>query len=110
DSPRVIREDLLTSAARDHAPTASATHFFMWLAFAAPASFFSVESFSHVVLASRSHFCIKLLSAAPASFLSAASDLQVAKAVADTRHRASTSVIAFMDYPPFDRTAPALEA
>src|SRR5215467_2646093 len=64
-----------------YVPTASATHFFMWLAFAAPARFFCFESASQVVFASRSHFVMKLLRAAPASFLSAASDLPVANAV-----------------------------
>jgi len=33
-------------------PTASDTHFFMWLDFAAPARFFALESASQVVLAS----------------------------------------------------------
>src|SRR3954471_2250053 len=69
----------------------------MWLVFAAPASFLSLESVSQVVVASRSHLVMKLLSAAPASFLSAASDLQVAKAGPDMMQRASTSVSFFMD-------------
>src|SRR5262245_11777933 len=75
-------------------PTASPTHFFMWLAFAAPARFFCLESASQVVVASFSHFVMKLLSAAPASFLSAASDLQVANAgAAETRQMASANAI-----------------
>src|SRR3979409_1694016 len=69
----------------------------MWLVFAAPASFLSLESVSQVVVASRWHLVMKLLSAAPASFLSAASDLQVAKAGPDMMQRASTSVSLFMD-------------
>ena len=80
----------------DHDPTASATHFFMWLALAAPASFLSAESFWQAVVASRSHFCMKLLSAAPASFLSAASDLQVANAGAEIKQVASAGMICFM--------------
>src|SRR3954471_9057689 len=83
--------------ATDQVPTASPTHFFMWLAFAAPARFLDLESASQVVVASRSHLVMKLLSAAPASFLSAASDLQVAKAGPDMMQRASTSVSFLMD-------------
>src|SRR4029078_348344 len=86
-----------TSNARHYVPTASPTHFFMWLVFAALASFLSFESVSQVVVASRSHLVMKLLSAAPASFLSAASDLQVAKAGPDMTQRASTRVSSFMD-------------
>src|SRR3954469_22149157 len=63
------------------APTASATHFFMWLLKAAPASFLSFESAEHLALASASHFFMWLVSAAPASFLSAESLLHVAKAL-----------------------------
>src|SRR5262245_33861577 len=66
----------------------------MWLAFAAPARFFCLESASQVVVASFWHLVMKLLSAAPASFLSAASDLQVANAGADeTRQMASANAI-----------------
>src|SRR5436190_13269589 len=53
----------------------------MWLALAAPASFFSFESASHLALASDSHFFMWLVSAAPASFLSAESLLHVANAL-----------------------------
>src|SRR5262245_62292144 len=77
-----------------YVPTASPTHFFMWLAFAAPARFFCLESASQVVVASFWHLVMELLSAAPASFLSAASDLQVANAGADeTRQMASANAI-----------------
>src|SRR5215470_9542890 len=82
-----------------YVPTASDTHFFIWLAFAAPARFFCLESASQVVVASRSHFVMKLLRAAPASFLSAASDLQVANAGADEiRQTASAKAIFFMAF------------
>jgi hypothetical protein len=57
-------------------PTESDTHFFMWLVFAAPASFFATESASHDAFASVSHFFMKDVSAAPASFFSAAWLLQ----------------------------------
>ena len=80
-----------------YVPTASVTHFFIWLFFAAPASYLSVESVSQVVFASFSHFVMKLLSAAPASFLSAASDLQVANAGADEiKQTVSASAIFLM--------------
>jgi hypothetical protein len=59
------------------APTASETHFFMWLFFAAPASFFAFVSASQADLASRSHLVMKLLRAAPASFFSVADALHV---------------------------------
>src|SRR5207342_3318496 len=94
DSRRIL---IGTSNAPHYVPTASPTHFFMWLVFAAPASFLSLESVSHVVVASFSHLVMKLLSAAPASFLSAASDLQVAKAGPDMMHKASSRVSLFMD-------------
>src|SRR5689334_10021332 len=81
---------------RAYVPTASATHFFMWLVFAAPASFFSLESASQAVPASFSHLVMKLFRAAPASFLSAASDLQVANAGPDMTQTASTNAILFM--------------
>src|SRR5215510_11681362 len=91
--------DALRTACIPYVPTASATHFFMWLAFAAPARFFCLESDSQVVVASRSHFVMKLLRAAPASFLSAASDLQVANAGADEiRQTASAKAIFFMAF------------
>src|SRR5262249_48898148 len=81
----------------------------MWLAFAAPARFFDVESASQVVVASRSHLVMKLLSAAPASFLSAASDLQVANAgAAEIRQTARANAIFFMAFllgPSIDRTS-----
>jgi hypothetical protein len=76
-------------------PTASDTHFFMWLFFAAPASFFSLESASQVVVASLSHFVMKLLSAAPANFLSAASDLQVAKTGPDETRQTTRTIANF---------------
>ena len=55
-------------------------HFFMWLVFAAPASFLSAADFSQAGLAaaagaapeSFSHFLRKLVLAAPASFFSPA--------------------------------------
>src|ERR1700745_1523775 len=91
--------DALRAACIPYVPTASATHFFMWLVFAAPARFFCLESASQVVVASRSHFVMKLLRAAPASFLSAASDLQVANAGADEiRQTASAKAIFFMAF------------
>src|SRR6201997_5880025 len=91
--------DALRAACIPYVPTASATHFFMWLVFAAPARFFCLESASQVVVASRSHFVMKLLRAAPASFLSAASDLQVANAAADEiRQTASAKAIFFIAF------------
>src|SRR6516225_7196480 len=59
------------------APTASVTHFFVKLVFAAPASFLSFACPSHDFCASDWHFFMKLLSAAPASFLSSACPLHV---------------------------------
>ena len=57
---------------------ASLTHFFVKLARAAPASFFSVAArVQDDVAASRSHFFMKLVRAAPASFFSAAVPLQL---------------------------------
>ena len=52
-------------------PTASLTHFFVKLFFAAPASFFSAACASHAVLASLPHLVRKLFSAAPCRFFSA---------------------------------------
>src|SRR5579872_6401125 len=82
-------------------PTASATHFFMWLVLAAPASFFSFESASHLAVASVSHFFMKLLAAAPASFLSAESLLHVANALvvasASTAARMRVFIVASSD-------------
>src|SRR5262249_15999953 len=94
--PRLRRHSVLARRGY-YVPTASPTHFFIWLVFAAPARFFCLESASQVVVASFSHFVMKLLSAAPASFLSAASDLQVANAGADeTRQTASANTIFFI--------------
>jgi len=53
-------------------------HFFMWLFFAAPASFFALESASQLLFASLSHFFMKLFIAAPASLFSLACILHVA--------------------------------
>src|SRR5262249_54211106 len=92
--PRLRRHFVLARRSYYVPPTASPTHFFIWLVFAAPARFFCLESASQVVAASFSHLVMKLLSAAPASFLSAASDLQVANAGADeTRQMASANAI-----------------
>src|SRR5215510_278986 len=92
-----LRGHSISGRALSQVPTASVTHFFIWLFFAAPARFFCLESASQVVVASFSHFVMKLLSAAPASFLSAASDLQVANAGADeTRQTASANTIFFI--------------
>src|SRR5207247_3504853 len=81
ENRRAVDRAAIGSRRSGQAPTASATHFFMWLALAAPASFFSLESASHLALASDSHFFMWLVSAAPASFLSAESLLQVANAL-----------------------------
>jgi hypothetical protein len=58
-------------------PTASETHFFVKLAFAAPASFFSAAAVLQAFAASASHFFKKLVCAAPANFFSAACALQL---------------------------------
>jgi len=58
-------------------PTASETHFFVKLAFAAPASFFSAAAVVQPFVASVSHFFKKLFCAAPANFFSAACALQL---------------------------------
>src|SRR4029078_10103390 len=94
DSRRIL---IGTSNAPHYVPTASPTHFFMWLVFRAPASFLSFESVSQVVVASRSHLVMKLLSAAPASFLSAAWNFQAARRGPHIMQRASPSVSFFMD-------------
>src|SRR6187455_309252 len=52
------------------AAEASATHFFVKLVLAAPASFFSAALASQLAVASLSHFFMKLVLAAPASFFS----------------------------------------
>src|SRR3954468_2916314 len=72
----------------------------MWLALAAPASFFSFESASHLALASVSHFFMWLLSAAPASFLSAESLLQVANAVVAASESTAARMMVFMSVTP----------
>src|SRR5215208_5154974 len=61
-----------------HVPTASETHFFSKLLFAAPASFFSFAETSQALAASVSHFFMKLVRAAPASFFSVLCALHVA--------------------------------
>src|SRR4051812_17074715 len=75
----------------------------MWLALAAPASFFSFESASHLALASFSHFFMWLLAAAPASFLSAESLLHVANALVmaseSTAARMRVFIVASSDLP-----------
>src|SRR5262245_32369395 len=77
-------------------PTASPTHFFMWLVLAAPASFLEAESASQDFLASDSHLVMKLLSAAPASFLLSASPLHVANALLATSESAAARTNVFM--------------
>ena len=58
-------------------PTASLTHFLMWLFLAAPASLRSAAEASHWAVASFSHFFRNEFLAAPASFFSAAAAVQL---------------------------------
>src|SRR5581483_7425340 len=78
-------------------PTASLTHFFVKLSFAAPASFFSAADLSHVAFASVSHFFMKLVIAAPASFFSPASTLhEAAKALLAASESAAAKIMVFI--------------
>jgi len=65
----------------------SATHFFVKLFFAAPASFFSSDVASQL---SRTHFLVKLFFAAPDSFFSAACAIQVLSAANAGKDRSRT--------------------
>jgi hypothetical protein len=86
-------------------PTASLTHFLMWLSLAAPASFLSAADLSQAVFASVSHFFMNEVIAAPASFLSVASTLQeAAKAVLATSESAAAKTIDFMSFSHFDQS------
>src|ERR1043166_1437491 len=68
----------------------------MWLVLAAPASFFSLESASHLAVASVSHFFMKLVAAAPASFLSAESLLHVANALVVASESTAARIMVFI--------------
>ena len=76
----------------------SATHFFVKLFFAAPASFFSSDVASQP---SRTHFLVKLFFAAPDSFFSAACAIQAlsaANAGEDRRRALRRAIRVFTEY------------
>jgi len=80
-------------------PTASVTHFFVKLVFAAPANFFSAAALSQDAAASVWHFFIKLVIAAPASFLLPASTLQEsAKALLEASKSAAVRTSPFIAF------------